>query len=143
MSRNLYCELYQKHDNQLVKVKDFNHFSYYTRDFFDDATDFSICDLDFPSFDMQTGSKKINKTTVEYSFIKLPYHKIEKIIEHLKKIKEQVRNKFYSKNDNETGVFFIEDYGRLKHIIEELEYCLLYSKYELEDDETVFEFTME
>lgn len=145
MSRYLYCDLKQKQGSDFIKVKEFNHLSYFTRDLFDNLSgNLKNYDLTFPIIEMNCDTEKINDIECGYQFIKLPYHKVENIVSHLKLVKTLIEKKFdflgnYKINEEDVSAME-EDYNLVTHAIEELKYCLLYSKFELEDEETIFEF---
>ncbi|MCM1260627.1 MAG: hypothetical protein NC222_06720 [Staphylococcus sp.] len=141
MSRILHCNLYQLQDKELVKIKEFDHFSYYTRYFFDDTTVYEIYDIDFPSIDMQTSIRKGNTIDVSFQYVKMHYLEVENFVNRLEKIVPIIKKEYYKSKEDRTVIY--EEYKALLQIIEDLKYCLLYSKYELEDKFTIFEFIME
>lgn len=145
MSQNLYCTVKQKQGSTFVKVVDFNHLSYYTRDLFDRQGDsLKHYDLNFPIIEMENKMEAVNGIEYGYQFIELPYYKVENIINHLELIKSMIEKKLdflgnYKINEDDRYTIE-EDYNMVKNAAEELKYCLLYCKFDLEDTNTIFEF---
>lgn len=138
MSRILYCNLKQRQGLDFVKVKDFGHLSYFTRDFFDQEDNYYLqYDLDLPDINIGIDYEKINDLTLGYKFVNLTFYELKELVISLEKIKLKIKAKYDITNEKTE---LIEDYKNIIHIIDELKYCLLYSKFELEDTNTIFEF---
>lgn len=146
MSSYLYCDVLKQGSKE--KIKTFQHFTWYSRDFFRDETDYRKYYLDFPVFEMGTETKLIAGT--EYLEQQIPcisfnYIELKNLVDALDNVKQGIKTAYAITKDK--GLFdeasdLIETYTEVKNIQEELNYCLLYSKFELEDEETIFEFTI-
>ena len=136
MSSYLYCDVLKQGSKE--KIKTFQHLTWYSRDFFGDETDYRKYYLDFPLFEMGTETKPI--TGAGYLEQQIPcisfnYTELKNLVDALDNVKFNIKLAFMRAKD--TGAFdeasdLIETYTEVKNVYEELNYCLLCYKYDVD-----------
>ena len=138
MGSYLYCDLLKQDSNE--KIKTFSHLSWYTKDFFQDPTDYRVYNLDFPVLEMGVETKPLkglNDVEQQIPCISFNYHDFKALLDALHTVKYSIQQ---AHNKRPSDVTLIEEYTNVKNVIEELTYCFLYCKYELGGENTVFKF---
>lgn len=144
MSSSLYCDVLKQGSNE--KIKTFQHFTWYSRDFFRDETDYRKYYLDFPVFGMDTETRPISgldNLKQQIPCISFNYTELKNLVAALDNVKQGIKTAYATTKDK--GLFdeaydLIETYTEVKNVHEELNYCLLYCEYELENTDITFKF---
>lgn len=145
MSSNLYCNVYKETDKEVdidkkkeKSLKSFNHLGWQTRDFFREEKDYSEYILSFPSLCLSSCNRYNLLCGRGYSvpFISLSYIELSILIESLCKVKSSIISLYHKQHKS----CLVEDYNEVNAIIEQLNFCQLYCKYELENVHVRFDF---